>query len=95
MAGKSLRGLLLPLLAAKYAPPLPCVASTIRTQEECIAGLYQLRSVTLGAGGDTPQPYHELQPPCRQSTYNDGALRQSHLGLLTSDKTAADSHAAR
>jgi hypothetical protein len=96
MVGKGLQGLLLPLPATKYAPRLPHGASTyIRTWEERIASLCQLRPVLLELGGDTPQPCHELQPPCQQSTINDGALWQLHLDPLTWDETTADSHAAR
>jgi len=42
-------------------------------------------------GETPPQPCHELQLPCQQSTFDEGALWQSPLDPLTVSKPMADS----
>ena len=86
MVGKSLQDLLLSLPATKHTPRLPYRASHMRMKEERNASLCRLHSVLLGLGGDTPQPCHELQLPCQQSTLDEGALWQLHPDSLTVSK---------
>ena len=59
-----------------------------------MASLCRPHSELLVLGGVNPQPYHELQPPSQQSTFDAGALWLLHLGPLTVSKPATDSNAA-